>query len=133
MATTLVLGKRLGLAAAVLAAILTAMTASAQFTGPCAETVTKHCGSVIPGEGRMMKCLDDHRDDQSIACKDWIAEQQKSLTALNAACFEEIAKLCRMDAPTGIRIFQCLNNDYNYVNLKLDCREKLREIKDRMQ
>jgi hypothetical protein len=115
----------------VLACMALALTAQAQVAGPCAETIAKYCGDVAPGEGRLMKCLDDHRDDQSIFCKDWIAEQQKSLKELNQACFEEIAKLCRFDPPDSVRIFRCLED--NSVGLKLDCRAKLREITDRLR
>jgi len=116
---------------AVIAVTILALTAQAQIAGPCAETIKKYCSDVIPGEGRIVKCLDDHRDAQSIACKDWIADQQKSLKELNTACYEEISKLCGSGNPDSIRIFQCLN--LNYAALKLDCREKIREIRDRLQ
>ena len=116
---------------AAIAVMASALTAQAQITGPCADTITKCCSDVIPGEGRLVKCLNDHRDAQSIACKDWIAEQQKSLRELNTARYEELSKLCGAGNPDSIRIFQCLN--LNYVALKLDCREKIREIKDRLQ
>ena len=105
--------------------------ADTQFAGPCAETVTKFCKDVTPGGGRIMKCLNDHRDDQSMACRDWLLEQNKSLKELNTSCNEEIARLCSFDTPDGIRIYRCLEE--NYVALKSDCRDKLREIKDRMQ
>jgi Golgi apparatus protein 1 len=106
-----------------------ALPAQAQVAGPCAETVTKYCGNVTPGEGRLLKCLNDHRADQSIACQDWLDAQQKSLQELNAACRDEIAGLCSFDLPDSIRIFRCLEE--NYVALRLDCRAKLREIKER--
>ncbi len=105
--------------------------AQAPFSGPCSETLKKYCQDVVPGDGRVMKCLDDHREDQSLACKDWVAEQQKSLKELNSACREEIMVLCRYDPSNGIRIFQCLID--NYAGLKLDCRNKLREIRERLQ
>ena len=107
------------------------LPAWADFTGPCAETVGKYCSDVIPGDGRIMKCLDSHEDAQSLACKDWIAEQRKGLQELNSACREEIAVHCRYDASNSIRIFQCLKD--NYVGLKLDCRNKMRELKERFQ
>ncbi len=113
----------------VLTSMALALTARAQVAGPCAETITKYCGDVVPGEGRVLKCLNDHRDDQSIACRDWLDDQQQSLTELNQACSEEIAKLCSFDPPDKLRILKCLED--NYIGLKLDCREKLREIKDR--
>ena len=78
-----------------------------------------------------MKCLNDHRDDESLVCKDWLADQNKSLKELNTACMEEIAHFCSFDNTDYFRIYQCLND--NYVALKLDCRGKLREIKDRLQ
>ena len=103
----------------------------AQIVGPCAETVTKYCKDVTPGGGRIMKCLSDHRDDQSMACRDWLQDQNKSLKELNTACPGEIASLCNFDPPDTIRIYICL--DHNYMVLKSDCRDKLREIKDRLQ
>lgn len=103
----------------------------AQITGPCTETVTKFCKDVTPGGGRIMKCLSDHRDDQSMACRDWLQDQNKSLKELNTACPGEIASLCNFDQPDNIRIYICL--DHNYMVLKSDCRDKLREIKDRLQ
>ena len=105
--------------------------AQAQVAGPCADTVAKYCKDVTPGGGRIMKCLDDHRDDQSIVCKDWLADQFKSLKELNTVCAEEIGRLCSFDTTDYLRIYRCLND--NYVALKLDCRAKLREIKDRLQ
>ena len=116
---------------AALACMALALTAQAQVAGPCAETIAKYCGDVTPGQGRVMKCLNDHRDDQSIACKDWIADQEKSLKELNTACYEEISKLCSYASSDSIRIFRCLED--NYVGLKLDCRNKLREIKERLR
>jgi len=103
----------------------------AQFAGPCAETVTKYCKDVIPGGGRIMKCLGDHRDDQSAACRDWLEDQNRSLKELNTACAKDIAQLCSFSNPDSIIIYRCLED--NYASLKSDCREKLREIKDRMK
>jgi len=123
-------GKRLCIMLSIVfACIALALKTQAQVAGPCTETISKFCGNVTPGEGRLLKCLNEHRGDQSIACQDWLDAQQKSLQELNTACAEEIAKLCSFDPPDSIRIFRCL--DENYVALRLDCRAKLREIKER--
>jgi hypothetical protein len=114
-----------------LACVFVSIPSDAQFAGPCAETVTKYCKDVTPGGGRIIKCLNDHRDDQSIACKDWLEDQNKSLKELNTACTEEIARLCSFDKPDSVRIYRCLED--NYVALKSNCRDKLREIRDRLQ
>jgi hypothetical protein len=107
------------------------LRSDAQIAGPCAETVTKYCSDVTPGGGRIMKCLSDHRDDQSMACRDWLQDQNKSLKELNTSCTEEISRLCSFDAADSVRIYRCLED--NYIALKSDCRDKLREIKDRLQ
>lgn len=131
MATMHVYGKLIALAAAVIAIVVAAQPSPAQTATPCNETIAKYCKDVIPGGGRIMKCLNDHRDDQSSACKDWLEEQNKSLKELNMACTEEIAVLCNVSSANSVSIFICL--DGNYVALKSTCRDKLREIKDRMQ
>jgi hypothetical protein len=107
------------------------LPADAQIAGPCAETVTKYCGDVVPGGGRLMKCLNDHRDDQSMACRDWLQDQNKSLKEMNTSCSEEISRLCSFDTADSVRIYRCLED--NYIALKSDCREKLREIRERLQ
>jgi len=111
--------------------IVLSVSSEAQIAGPCAETVTKYCKDVTPGGGRIVKCLNDRRDDSSIACRDWLDDQKKSLTELNSVCTEEIVRLCNFDQPDSIRIYKCL--DDNSIALKSECREKLREIKDRLQ
>ena len=114
-----------------LACVIAATPADAQITGPCAETVAKFCKDVIPGGGRIMKCLNEHRDDQSIACRDWVEEQQKSVNDLIAACPEEIATLCSVDPTDKVRIYLCLQG--NYTSLRVNCRSKLGEIRDRLK
>ncbi len=125
------LGRLLLAAAFTIVCVLSSFQSYAQIAGPCAETVAKYCKDVTPGGGRIMKCLNDHRDDQSLVCKDWLADQNKSLKELNGVCAEEIARFCSFETTDYFRIYQCLND--NYVALKLDCRGKLREIKDRLQ
>jgi hypothetical protein len=131
MVTTRVPVRRLFQAAMLLACVMMATPSPAEVTGPCRETIIKYCKDVVPGGGRIMRCLNEHRDDQSIACKDWLEDQSKSINELMSACPEEIAKLCNIDPPDKFRIFLCLND--NYVSLKMDCRSKLGEIKDRLR
>lgn len=85
---------------------------------------------MIPG-GRIMKCLNDHRDDQSIAYKDRVADQQKDMRELMTVCPEEIAMLCSFTPPDRARIYYCLLE--NDISLKVDCRSKLAEIRDKLK
>ena len=131
MVTMNVYGKLIALAAAGIAIVFAALPSPAQITTPCNETIAKYCKDVVPGSGRIMKCLNDHREDQSIACKDWVEDQQKSMQELIAVCTEEIATLCKIDPPDKVRIYLCLLD--NYIALKIDCRSKLGEIRDRLK
>jgi hypothetical protein len=131
MAMSQVIAKRLCLAVAVLCLVVAVQPASAQVQTPCNETIAKFCKDVIPGGGRIMKCLNDHRDDQSIACKDWVDDQLKSLNELMATCPEEIAKLCKNEPADKVRIYYCLLD--NYIALRVECRSKLGEIRDRLK
>jgi len=131
MMKTRKIGRLLCPAAVVFAAVLVGSPSPAQVAGPCAETVTRYCKDVVPGGGRLMKCLNEHRDDQSIACRDWVEDQQKSVNDLIAACPVEIATLCSVDPTDKVRIYLCLQG--NYTALKVDCRSKLGEIRDRLK
>jgi len=119
------------LAAFLALGVATDLPVEAQITGPCAETVAKYCKDAIPGGGRIMKCLNDHRDDQSIACKDWVEDQLKSLNELMAVCPEEIATLCKSSPADKVSMYYCLLD--NYIALRVDCRSKLGEIRDRLK
>ena len=124
-------GRLLLMMSIVFACMIVSLPSYAQFTGPCADTVNKYCKDVTPGGGRIIQCLNDHRDDQSLKCKDWIEAQTKSLNELNAVCAKEIVTFCNFDSPDNIRIYRCLQN--NYAGLPSDCTDKVREIKERLQ
>lgn len=131
MFSTHAFGRRTMIAVALLAGSIAASLAPAQVKTPCGETIDRYCKDVVPGSGRIMKCLNDHRDDQSIACKDWVDEQQKNLQDLMAACPEDIARWCRSGPTDKASIYYCLLD--NYISLRLDCRSRLGEVRDRLK
>jgi hypothetical protein len=122
-------GKLLFMISTLFACTIAPLPAEAQFTGPCADTVNKYCKDVTPGGGRIIQCLNDHRDDQSLKCRDWIEAQTRSMNELNTVCAKEIVTFCNFDYPDNIRIYRCLAN--NYAGLSFECKDKVREIKER--
>jgi hypothetical protein len=131
MITMHVYSKLIVIAATVISIVLAALPSPAQTSTPCNETISKYCKDVVPGNGRIMKCLNDHRDDQNISCKDWIEEQQKSMQELMTVCPEDITRWCRNVSPDKINIYFCLLD--NYISLRLDCRSRLGEVRDRLK
>jgi hypothetical protein len=117
-----------GLLAAVTILLLAAAPVTAQIAGPCAESITKYCSGITPGGGRIKQCLEGHSDDLPLACRDWLDKMRVKADDMNRACIEEIAAFCNFDKPDQMRIVQCLEE--RYVNLRLNCREKLREFTD---
>jgi hypothetical protein len=115
-------------AAAGLLLLSAALPATAQIVGPCADIVKKYCSDIVPGGGRVAQCLENHMDEASIACKDWLAGMKQKADDLNRACYQEIAAFCKLDKPDQMSIVQCLQE--HYVNLLQDCREKLSDFLD---
>lgn len=118
----------ISVAAVALVVLLVPAPAPAQIAGPCADDLAKYCSGITPGGGRVKQCLEKRLSDVSPSCRDWLEEMRKKAEDLNRACFEEIAAYCNFDKPDQMRIVQCLNE--RYVNLRLECREKLREFTD---
>jgi hypothetical protein len=51
----------------------------------CASDVGKVCGGVIPGGGRLMRCMQAHADKVSPACRDAAASYRAARAAAKAA------------------------------------------------
>ncbi|WP_413570418.1 cysteine rich repeat-containing protein [Bdellovibrio sp. HCB117] len=43
----------------------------------CHDDVEKFCGDVKPGKGRIMKCMKEHKEELSAACKEEIASAKE--------------------------------------------------------
>ncbi len=129
MQSVLFLNKNAILLLATVTVLLSAaQPAPAQVAGPCSESVKRYCSGITPGGGRIKQCLDGHADELPLVCREWLGTMRVKADDMNRACFEEIAAFGNFDKPDQMRIVQCLEE--RYVNLKLNCREKLREFTD---
>ena len=96
---------------------------AAQAQGPCANDLQKFCRDVQPGGGRIAKCLKEHQNDLSPACKQQIAELKKQVHEFQEACEDDAMKLCAGVKPGGGRIFRCLKEHES--ELSPECKEKM--------
>jgi hypothetical protein len=83
----------------------------------CGSDVKQYCGSVTPGEGRLLLCLQAHEDKISTKCDYALFEASRKLDqALDRieiaadACWADIQKHCANIPEGGGRIAQCLVN-----------------------
>lgn len=85
----------------------------------CKQDVEKFCSDVEPGQGRLVRCLRQHKDQLSDACKTRGKEVAAKLQDLAHVCEADIDKHCVGVEPGGGRILKCLKG--NETDLSPDC------------
>jgi hypothetical protein len=102
---------------------------AARGQGPCADDFQKFCKDVQPGGGRIARCLKEHENDLSPACKKHIAEVKKQVSEFREACEDDVMKLCAGEKPGGGRIFRCLKEHES--ELSPECKQKVEASRGR--
>ena len=81
----------------------------------CSPDVTKFCGQVTPGEGRLVLCMMAHEDKVSNKCDyalySAVRNIERAIDRIEQtadACWPDIEKQCSDTAPGGGRVAQCL-------------------------
>ena len=103
------------------------MNAFAGETNPCADDIAKLCKDVKPGGGRLAKCLKEHENELSPACKEKIAEAGKKMQELRQACKGDVERLCKDVKPGGGRLVKCLKEHES--ELSPECKAKIAELR----
>jgi hypothetical protein len=99
----------------------------------CGEDLGKFCGTVTPGEGRLIFCMMAHEDKISTKCDFALYSAARNLgRALNLleqaadVCWPDIEKYCADVPEGGGRIAQCLLN--KKATLGQDCQIAMDQI-----
>jgi hypothetical protein len=105
---------------------------AAQTAKPCADDAAKLCKDVS-GQGKIAKCLNEHSNDLSPACKEHIEKAKAKIQHVTQACKEDAAKLCKSVPGGGKRagVAKCLNEHIN--DLSPACRETIEKAKKKVQ
>jgi hypothetical protein len=86
--------------------------ASAQSPGKanrsCMTDIDKFCKDIIPGDGRIAKCLREHVSELSPECKANRTELKKKVTEMREDCKADVDKFCKDVKPGAGRIIKCL-------------------------
>lgn len=95
--------------------------------GACKADFEKYCKDVKPGEGRIMRCMKEHENDFSQACKAKMAEKkemmEKKMKEAQEACKGDLESFCKDVKPGEGRIIQCLIEHKD--KLSEGCKQKL--------
>jgi hypothetical protein len=81
---------------------------AAETARPCRDDAARLCQGVQPGEGRVARCLKQHSNELSPACKNNIAKMKEEIKKAREACKDDAKKLCGGIKPGGGKIAQCL-------------------------
>ena len=98
---------------------------------PCMNELEQFCKEVQPGEGRILKCLQEHDRDLSAVCRDKVQSILKRLEDAKQACAPDIGKFCADVVPGGGRLSKCLTP--HFEELTPACKEKAGPIMRRME
>jgi len=99
----------------------------------CEQDAQKFCAGVQPGGGRLVRCLRQHENDLSEACRNEgrkIGEERRAaMQDVRQSCHKDAQKLCPDVKPGGGRIARCLRSQQN--ELSQACTEAVRDAKDK--
>jgi hypothetical protein len=111
--------------------LFTGACALAQGAGACKGDVDKFCQGVQQGEGRIAKCIAQHKEELSPGCKARLEEAAKQLKGVQKACEDDIMAFCEGVKPGGGRIAQCLKA--NESKLSPQCKASAAKAKKEMK
>jgi len=98
---------------------------------PCAGDVAKFCGDVKPGEGRLVKCLKEKKDQLSPQCKAHVAKVKEKVEEVHKACEDDLTMFCAGVEPGGGRILKCLRE--HKAELSSKCQEGIAKAKGKKE
>ena len=91
----------------------------------CSADVQKFCPKVKPGEGRIGRCLVQHRQELSPDCQQYLTQAVKTeVEKFRAACDNDIAQHCSGVKAGQRRILKCLNEHRD--SLSSACQQMLK-------
>jgi len=93
----------------------------------CGVDYKKFCANVKPGDGRIGKCLMQHKDEISQPCRSFFQQATKNLmNEFVAACQTDVANNCKGVQSGEGRILNCLR-DHN-KNISNDCKVVIKKL-----
>jgi hypothetical protein len=94
---------------------------------PCSEDIAKFCPGLKLGEGKIQRCLQEHKEELSTDCRLRFEATLSRSHEIQQACAADVTKFCREVAPGRGRLAQCLRQHHRQVSTA--CIERLRQAR----
>ena len=88
-----------------------------EFAEACKPDAEKLCKGVQPGQGRIARCLAEHKDQLSAGCREKFTQAEN-----RHPCRKDAERLCKGVQPGGGRIVECLKQ--HEAELSAECKAK---------
>jgi len=97
---------------------------------PCQEDIETFCQGVVPGSGRLDRCLREHQEEISQECREVRLGIRDKVYGFVDACAEDVKRLCGNVAGGDARIARCLKA--HEAELSPVCRDRADALKELM-
>lgn len=94
---------------------------------PCRDDITRHCGDVQAGQGRVARCIAENREKFSAECQATMSKARDDVEALMVACREDRKRLCADVNPGRGRILRCMHE--HRAEITPECRDELERVR----
>ena len=105
----------------------------AEHEGPCANDAKTLCAGIEHGEGRIMKCLKEHKDKLSSECKAHGEKMKEAMKDIKEACHADVEKFCSGVEKGKGRIMRCMKEHKEFLSdvckKEIEDKKKLRKEK----
>ena len=83
----------------------------------CGADYQKFCAEVQPGEGRIGRCLMQHKQELSGSCQQFLARTAQTLIQqFVAACQDDVTQYCKNVQPGEGRVLNCLREQHEAIS-----------------
>lgn len=104
----------------------------------CFEDRTRLCEGVAPGSARVIRCLQDQREDLSYECRATLFDQEVRFAEdidfkfpLKQACLAETKKFCSDTTIGHARMIRCLQQHADEPEMSTECKDEIARDQNR--
>eukprot|EP00884_Botryococcus_braunii_P009912 jgi/Botrbrau1/18922/Bobra.177_2s0076.1 len=104
----------------------------ASLSEACYEDRQQLCAGYMPGSARVIRCLQDNREELRYDCRAMLFDQEVRMAEdidfkypMKVACTAEINKFCGTVQKGEARVIQCLQQHLDEVDMSSECKQEI--------